>query len=206
MRIVAISIISVALLTACGSDKKEKEEKKADTVIKTEVKSTNVGDLTIAYYDVERMAEGFEYFKKTMAQLEKEGRELEKNVQYWQSQGQEAAMRMQQGTQNGTLTSADMDALDRKYKQAEKNIRSLESNYMEFQQKQAELSQVFENKLSKAAEDFSKANGIKLLLARAPGSGIVYIEEGFDVSDSFIQYLNARQEEFDQFTGSEDKK
>lgn len=206
MRIVAISIISVGLLTACGSDKAEKEEKKEDTVIKTEVKSTNAGDLTIAYYDVERMAEGFEYFKKTMAELEKEGRELEKNVQYWQSQGQEAAVKMQQGMQSGTLTAGEEKALDNKYKQAEKNIRSLESSYMAFQQKQAELSTVFENKLSKAAEDFSKANGIKLLLARAPGSGIVYIEEGFDVTDSFIQYLNARQDEFDQFTKTDDKK
>ena len=65
------------------------------------------------------------------------------------------------------------------------------------QQKQADLTRVLENKLLKYSEDFAKENGIKLLIAKGAGGGISYIDSAFDVTDAFIQYMNAKEKELD---------
>lgn len=197
MRIFTISILSIGLFTACAEG--ESKEKKGDdesTVIETKVTSANAGDLTIGYYESEKLATDFDFFRETNMELEKEGAAIQAEMESWQRKGENAARQLQQNY--GSLSMSQRDNYDKTIKQAEKMLISIQQNKMiPYQQKQAELTGILENKLLKYSEEFAKANQIKLLIAKGAGGGISYIDEAFDVSDQFIQYMNAKEKELD---------
>lgn len=197
MRIIAISIISASLLVSCGSDSSKDDKKDGEeTVIKTNVTSTDAGDLTIGYYDSEKLTTDFTFFKNTSVQLEKEGMAIQQELESWQRKYENAARQLQENY--SSLTVAQQNNFDRTIKQSEKMIVSIQQNKMApYQQKQADLTRVLENKLLKYSEDFANENGIKLLIAKGAGGGISYIDSAFDVTDAFIQYMNAKEKELD---------
>lgn len=199
MRIIALTLITASVLASCGNEpsKKDKDDKK-DTVIKTEVASTNAGDLTIAYYETEKLTTDFDFYKKTSSELEKEGGAIQKNLENWQRTYELNARKMTEGMQNGTLSTSQIEGYDKKVKDAEKNIVAIQQNQMmAFQTKQQKLTEVLDNKLKKYSEDFAKANGIKMLYSKGPGSPISYIDPAFDVTDAFVKYMNAKEKEID---------
>ncbi len=199
MKIVAITLIAASLLVSCGGkEKTSAKEDKKDSVIKTEVTSANAGDLTIGYYDVEKLATDFDFYRNMSAEIEKEGAQIQKELENWQRAYETAATQLQKGMSGGTLMSDKIDQLDKKVKQAENNIISIQQNQMAaFQRKQMEVNSVLEKKLFQYSEEYAKANGIKMLYAKGAGSGIAYIDSAFDVTTSFIQYINAREKEID---------
>lgn len=198
MRIVAISIISASLLLSCGNDQSKSDKKGGEeTVIKTNVTSANAGDLTIGYYDSEKLTTDFAFFKNTSTQLEKEGMAIQQELESWQRKYENAARQLQENY--SSLTLDQQNNFDRTIKQSEKMIVSIQQNKLApYQKKQADLTRVLENKLLKYSEDFAKENGIKLLIAKGAGGGISYIDSAFDVTDAFIQYMNAKEKELDE--------
>lgn len=198
MRIIAIALVSAGILTSCGGDKSNKKDgkKDGDTVIKTEVSSANVGDLTIAYYEMEKLTTGFDFYRTVSAEMEKEGLAIQQELEGWQRSYESAARKMTDGMQNGTLSTDQIEGLDRKVKQAEKSIMNIQQNKaVAYQQKQMEMNSVLEQKLVKYSEEYAKANGIKMLYAKGAGTGIAYIDSSFDVTEAFIQYINAKEKE-----------
>lgn len=197
MRIIALTLITASVLASCGNDKSKKDDKK-DTVIKTEVATTNAGDLTIGYYEMDKLTTDFEFYRKISTEMEKEGAAIQRELENWQRAYETAATALQKGMSGGTLMSDKIDQLDKKVKQAEKNIISIQQNQMAaYQRKQMEMNSVLEKKLIQYSEDYAKANGIKMLYAKGAGSGIAYIDSAFDVTASFIQYINAKEKEID---------
>lgn len=197
MRIITISILSLGLFTACGGENSDKEKNTdKSTEINTTVTSADAGDLTIGYYDSEKLATDFDFFRETNMELEKEGAAIQSELESWQRKYENAARQLQQNY--SALSMSQRDNYDKTIKQSEKMIMSIQQNKMiPYQQKQAELTGILESKLIKYSEEFSKANGIKLLIAKGAGGGISYIDGSFDVSDEFIQYMNAKEKELD---------
>lgn len=209
MKKLLLGFIAVGLLTACGDSKEDKKEdkEKKETVIKTEVTSANAGDLTIGYYELEKLTTDFNFMRETDEELNKEGQAIQDELVYWQKVLEKNYTELQDGINKGILTSTEQENLSKKIEQAQTNLANIQQNKAaKFQQKQAELTLALEAKVLNYSEEFAKANGLKLLFARGPGSGISYIDGAFDVTDAFIQFMNARQDELNsEDPGVQDK-
>jgi outer membrane protein len=190
--------IALTLLSACSSetDKSKEADSPKDTVIKTEVTSANAGDLTIGYYELERLATDFDFMRKADEQLTAEGQSIQDELIYWQRELETNYTKLNEGMNKGILTSTEQQALGKKVERAQQNLTNIQQNKaMKFQEKQADFNMKLEAKVLAYSEDFAKANGLKVLFARGPGSGISYIDGAFDMTDEFIEYMNARQKE-----------
>lgn len=198
MKLFAIVLIA-GTLVACGGKEDKKDKSK---VIKTEVTSANVGDLTIGYYDVEVMMKDFKLYAESQANLEKEGLAIQNEMESWQRRGMDAQTKMQEGYKNQTITTEQAQKLDKVLQEAERQIGNIQQMKMiPYQEKTAKLSQVIDNKVKGYSEEFAKANGLKLFLAKAPNGGIGYIDPAFDVSKEFIEFMNAKEDELNSVGG-----
>lgn len=205
MKYVAIAILATGVLTSCGGEDAKKGDKdKEGTVIETKVTSADAGDLTIGFYETEKLATDFDFMREANEELTSEGAAIEKELINWQRSLETNYTNLQTGMNDGTLTVAEQMALDKKVQQAQGMIQNIQQTKgMQFSEKQADLGMKLEKKLLKYSEEFAEANGIKLLFARGPGSGISYIDGAFDVTDDFIKYMNARQKELMGETASD---
>lgn len=186
----------LGLLTSCGGeDTEEKEGKKESKVIETKVTSANAGDLTIGYYDTEKLYTDFKFFSTKGAELEAKAQGLEAELLKWQQIGQSNLNKIQ----DPSLSVEQQMAADKKMQQAQAKIQQIQQgDAYNLQLEQAQFNATLEEKLLKYSEEYGKENGIKLIFARGAGSGISYIDEAFDITDSFIAYMNAKEEALNQ--------
>ncbi len=189
MKKLLLGVAVLGLLVSCGGEDKDGKEKDA-TVIETKVTSANAGDLTIGYYNAEKLVTDFDFMRETDVKLKKEGEAIQKKMINWQTVMQSSYQKLQ----DPSLSVDQQLAYDRKMQNAQKQIQQIEQTELyDLQERQAKLSMALEQKLLKYSEEFGKANGIKLIFARGAGSGISYIDEAFDITDEFIKYMNAKE-------------
>ncbi|GAB5419252.1 MAG: hypothetical protein Crog4KO_32960 [Crocinitomicaceae bacterium] len=189
MKKLLLGVAVFGLLVSCGEDDKEGKGEDS-TVIETKVTSANAGDLTIGYYDAEKLVTDFDFMRETDVKLKKEGEAIQKKMINWQTVMQSSYQKLQ----DPSLSVDQQLAYDRKMQNAQKQIQQIEQTELyDLQERQAKLSMALEQKLLKYSEEFGKANGIKLIFARGAGSGISYIDEAFDITDEFIKYMNAKE-------------
>ncbi|MDC3252914.1 OmpH family outer membrane protein [Crocinitomicaceae bacterium] len=191
MKYLAPSIVLIGVLVACNSNKDEKVEV-SQPMANIEVKS--VGELTIGYYDLEKIPTEFIFYKETQLSLESEGASLEKELMRWQEEGTRAQNQLQQGAQAQTLTDNQMITLQNKIRDCETKIMQIQRDKLEpFQQKSFELNQVLANKLDAYGREFSQNNGLKLFLSYQMGGGVTYIDSSFNMTDEFITFMNDKE-------------
>jgi Skp family chaperone for outer membrane proteins len=192
MKYLVSSIAMVTVLAACGS----KDEKKAESQPLTNIEVKSVGELTIGYYDLEKIPTEFVFYKETQMKLESEGAALEKELMRWQEEGTRAQNQLQQGAQAQTLTDNQMITLQNKIRNCETKIMQIQRDKLEpFQQKSYELNQVLANKIDAYGRVFSQENGLKLFLSYQIGGGVTFIDSMFNMTNQFIAFMNAREKE-----------
>ena len=192
MKKLFLGIAAVALLASCGGDKEG--EGKETTKIETSVASVDAGDLTIGYYNADVLVTDFDFMRETDATLKKEGEAIQTKMINLQNIVQSSYQKLQ----DPSLSVDQQLAFDRKMQNAQKQLVQIEQTELySLQERQAKLSMTLEQKLLKYSEEFAKANGIKLIFARGAGSGISYIDEAFDITDEFIEYMNAKEKEIE---------
>lgn len=193
MKNLFLGIAVLGLLASCGEDKEEKG--KESTVIETKVTSANAGDLTIGYYNAEKLVTDFDFMRETDKKLKSEGEAIQKKMINWQNVMQSSYQKLQ----DPSLSVDQQLAYDKKMQNAQKMIQQIEQTELyTLQERQAKLSMALEQKLLKYSEEFGKANGIKLIFARGAGSGISYIDEAFDITDEFIAFMNAKEKAIEE--------
>lgn len=75
----------------------------------------------------------------------------------------------------------------------QQNLEQMREGIMqELSKSEGIVDQELRSLLDKEFEIFSKARGYRLLLARQPGSGLLYGVSAVDVTDQLLAYLNAR--------------
>lgn len=186
------AFVGIWVLSSCGGDSK-KESNEEDAPQKLEV--TNVGELTIAYYDMEKISTDFDFYVKTQQDLEKKKKALDDKLLAQQKSYENAAVALQKGMNSNTLTPNQMQAYQDKMRRAEEatfNIQQSEGVALETESFQA--NEVLMNKIRDYAQQFSEKNGIKLFVSKGPGSSVTYIDPAFDKTDAFIQFMNKKEQ------------
>jgi len=187
-----LGLAVLGMLVSCGSDDSDEKGGKNDSkVIETKVTSANAGDLTIGYYDIEKLYSEFTFFTTKGAELEKKAKDIEDKLVRWQQIGQSNLNKLQ----DPSLSMDQQIAADKKMQQAQSMIQQIkQGEAYNLQMEQAKFNTALEQKLLKYSESYGKENGIKLIFARGAGSGISYIDSAFDITDSFIEYMNAKED------------
>lgn len=181
MNKIILSLAVIGILVSCGGEnKKETKDSKEGTSEKGSV---------IAYYDLEKMYTDLEFSKNANASIQAEGLAVQEKYQKLQQEYQ-SSMRII----NSTTASVDQQiAADRRMQNAQKKMAELEKGELyEFQMKQAQLENELAGYLIKYSEEYAKEHKIDVILVKAPGGNISYINKSFDISDEFVKYVNSK--------------
>ncbi len=182
--------ISIAILAACGNDKKN--EDKPDT--KSKVESRNAEGLTIAYYDQDSVAKYFDYFKEQDSIISKKQLGFQQAVNVKQKAIEDYIRIQEDNMKRGLLSQNDINSV-------QQNIQSRQEQLYQFQESEGarienermQMMEALSNKMKLFSSDFCDENKIDILLIYAPGGQINFITPEMDVTKEFTAYLNQRQ-------------
>lgn len=182
--------ISIAILSACGNDKKN--EDKQDT--KSKVESRNAEGLTIAYYDQDSVAKYFDYFKEQDSIISKKQLGFQQAVNVKQKAIEDYIRIQEDNMKRGLLSQNDINSV-------QQNIQSRQEQLYKFQESEGarienermQMMEALSNKMKLFSSDFCNENKIDILLIYAPGGQINFITPEMDVTKEFTAYLNQRQ-------------
>lgn len=194
-------ILSLGLavsMVACKSESKgEKQEPKPVKVEKREA-----GKLKIAYYDQDTLKVRFEFFKEQEKSIERRQKAFEAEIDKMSKEYQDFIRRNDEKARQGLLSQIQIQGIQEQAAMKERKI-------MEFQQQRgasiekdaiAKLEEIGQ-KIDNYSKMFSEENGIDILLIKAKGGQLSYINADMDVTDSFIDFLNSKEEEIKKDMG-----
>lgn len=186
-----------ATLISCG-DGANKETKESIDDKPVNVATTSMGDLTIAYYEMDSIASSFTFYVNTKKDIDTKRSNLESKIQVQQVNYQKAGEALQKGVQNQTLSQNQIEGYQRKMQSAEQEIYRLQQT--EGMQIEAESMQATENltkKIDSYAATFSKKHGLKIFFSKAIGGQLTYVDPSFDMTTEFIEYINKKEQEIE---------
>ena len=164
-------LLAVTAFSSCGDSKKETESTDEKESPKVEVKS--VGDLTIGYYDMAKIATDFDFYVNTQKSLEKKKMSFDSKLSVQQKAYENAAVALQKGMNNNTLSPNQIAGYQDKMRKAEEEtFRLQQSEGMALENESMKANEVLINKIEAYAKDFAEQNGIKLFLSKAVGGQV----------------------------------
>jgi outer membrane protein len=188
-------IIGFAALAIIGCGEKSSKEEKEDP--KVEIKS--VGDLTIAYYEMDKIATDFEFYVDTQKDLEKKKKAMDDKLIVQQKAYESAAIALQNGMNSNTLSPNQAEAYQIKMRKAEEEtFRIQQGEGLSLEKESMNANEVLMNKIEKYAKEFAEKNKIKLFLSKAVGGQVAYVDSTFNMTDPFIKYMNDQEDEINK--------
>lgn len=192
-------LLAVTTFSSCGDSKKETESTDEKESPKVEVKS--VGDLTIGYYDMAKIATDFDFYVNTQKSLEKKKMSFDSKLSVQQKAYENAAVALQKGMNNNTLSPNQIAGYQDKMRKAEEEtFRLQQSEGMALENESMKANEVLINKIEAYAKDFAEQNGIKLFLSKAVGGQVTYVDSTFNMTDSFIDFMNKKEKKIEEET------
>lgn len=192
-----IGLFTAMTLSACGDSKKETESTDEQESPKVEVKS--VGELTIGYYDMAKIATDFDFYVSTQKSLEKKKASFDSKLSVQQKAYESAGMALQKGMNNNTLSPNQIAGYQDKMRKAEEEtFRLQQQEGMALEQESMKANEVLIGKIESYAKDFAEKNGIKLFLSKAVGGQVTYVDSTFNMTDSFIDFMNKKEKKIEE--------
>jgi Skp family chaperone for outer membrane proteins len=183
-----------AVLSACGGDDKETTTKTDDTPVNVEVKS--VGELTMAYYEMDSISTGFTFYVETMKVLETKKKNLETKLAGQQSSYESTARAYQTGLQANTLSANQAAGYEEKLRGIQQKIMEIEQTEgIQLEQEMMSANNDLMNKIDSYGKTYCEKHGIKMLLSKGKGGQVVYMDPTFDKTSEFINYMNTKESE-----------
>lgn len=191
-----IAFMSAALVS-CGGNKKKTEEPKAP-----EVAAVNPGSLKIAFYYSDSVAKHYTYLREQDSLMRIKQTKFEGEMMRRQKQLESLAQRMEEKRKAMTATGAELQ-------QMENNLVRLQQDGQMYQQTEGtklqkeadEIQTVLQKKMEAASSEYCKKYGVDILLVHGAGGQIAYIQAKMDVTKSFTDFLNAKQDEMNKDMG-----
>lgn len=191
--------VAVLSISACSDSKKETESTDENENPKVEVKS--VGELTIGYYDMAKIATDFDFYVNTQKSLEKKKMSFDSKLSVQQKAYENAAVALQKGMNSNTLSPNQIAGYQDKMRKAEEEtFRLQQSEGMALENESMKANEVLINKIEAYAKDFAEQNGLKLFLSKAVGGQITYVDSTFNMTDSFIDFMNKKEKKIEEET------
>lgn len=199
MKLIYIAILGLSLgtaLVACSGDKKAKETKAPD------VPTVDPQGLKIAFYNSDSLNEGFTYLKEQDSVLKKKQEKFQKEYQSRENNLRALYTKMVEGEQKMLYSAQDLKSMGEQYKRQEQSLMNFQQTEGgKLQEEAAEMQTVLNNRIQEFAKKYCEKYKLDMLIIHAPGGQFTYYNPKMDVTDSFIEFVNAQQAEMDKDLG-----
>ena len=161
----------------------------ADTAEQTEVSSVAPTDLSIAYVNSDSLLKNYSFFQELEKQLIDKRDKL--NVEY-----QNRAEGLQKEISNFQATAGNMTISQARA--VEEDLRKKQQNLMMYQeqlgqqlmQEESKMNAELYDKVSKYLHEYGMTKDLQIVLTYTKGSGVLYANEGLDITDQVLEGLN----------------
>jgi outer membrane protein len=162
-----------------------------------EIKASEPGDenaeafqnVAIAYINSDSLLSNYDFMKKIEEQLSEKQLKFEKEYQNRAQGLQQEISDFQRTAAN--LTRAQGQALEESLMQKQQNLaRYQESLTQQLRQEEAKLNEELYENVSAFLKDYGQKYNLQLVLTYSRGSGVLYANEGLDISNEVIKGLN----------------
>lgn len=195
-KLLFVGAVAALSLVACKSGKKKDKNNQSD--IKTEASSIENG-VKIAYYVLDSVAETFEIYKKELEIFEREGGQLQGQLESIQKEYERVYVEYENGVRKQILTPNQIANYEQRLGGLQQKMAEFQNSKMvAFQQKQVEATTAIQNKITKYSEEFSKANDIDLFFVSGTGGQIAYGNPSMDMTVKFVAYMNEQEKSVGQ--------
>ncbi|WP_165779254.1 OmpH family outer membrane protein [Brumimicrobium salinarum] len=196
---------SVAFFTSCNNSNNEnvKNETPVKVVEKKQMGEGETG-IAMAYYHQDSIATQFGFYREIDSVLKSKElnfqKELERKYRAYQAYEADVQKRMEANE----ITGYQIEDIQRTAMEKQQAIQQFEQQRGAALQKESmEYQTALMNKIAEAGKEFSNKKDIDLLFFYQKGGQITFINNAYDVTDEFINFLNDREEEL--MSGFEDE-
>ena len=181
LNVILLLAVIVLYVLHFNGEKSSEEQK--------EVKNTEPVDLSIAYVNSDSLLKNYDFFKELEKKLIDRRDKL--NAEY-----KNRAEGLQQEFQNFQATAPNMTIAQGRA--VEEDLRKKQQNLMMYQeqlgqqlmQEEATMNAELYDKVSEYLRDFGQNKDLQIVLTYTKGSGVLYANEGLDITDQVIVGLN----------------
>ena len=184
------TVLLVVLIVAVGglyyiqfagsSDESDSEQ--------TEIVST-FDDIAIAYVNSDTLLNNYHFFEELSAQLDAKRESLEKELANRASGLQKQFEDYQRTGQN--LTIAQARAVEEDLTQKQQNLQQYQQSLsQEMMREEARITKELYEKVAAYLKVYSEQSDIQLVLTYTRGSGVLFANEGLDITEAVIKGLN----------------
>ena len=197
-----IGLSTLFFTTACKTetdkaektDKKETKDKQQDA--KMSSRPINQSGIQMAYYVQDSVAKNFNSFREIDSTLQEKQRNYQKELEskYRAYKNYEAGI--QKRMDNGEITGYQLDEIKQTAARKQQSIQQFEQQRgAALQNESMRYQNVLMNKVAEAGKEFSNEKGIDLLFFYQKGGQITYMNNAYDMTEEFVDFLNQREEE-----------
>ena len=147
-------------------------------------------DVSIAYVNSDSLLANYKLTEEINQKLEEKQKKFEKEYQS-RAEGLQSEINDFQRTA-ANLTMAQGKALEESLMKKQQNLmRYQESLGLQLRQEEAKLNEDLYKRVSEFLKGYGKKNDLQLVLTYSRNSGVLYANEGLDISAEVIEGLNA---------------
>ena len=192
-----ILIYFTFILLSIVSCKSEEKEVKKSTTPNVPVK--NPEGLKIAFYNSDSLKSKFTYVANQLNIITQKQNDFESEVKKKESNFKNFISRNEKRAQNGELSQNEIGSLQQKAQEMQQNILTFQQKKAaQIEQETIEIMGAISKKIENYASEFCKKNKIDILLIHGQGGQFGYIDDSMEVTNEFINFLNAKQKDIDK--------
>lgn len=195
---ITLAALTIVAIASCGGNDKKTAE---PTPAKVEQKA--LGTLKIGYYDQDSLSAQFKFFKEQQTMLEKKQKAFQGKVDQMTREYQDFLKRNDERNRQGLLSQMQLQKIQEEAMMKEQAIVQYQQQNGGALEKEAfDKMEDINKKVETYSKLFCQENGLDILLIKAKGGQLAYINSSMDVTKSFIEYLNSKEEEIKKDMGS----
>src|SRR5690554_6014915 len=194
--IAILGLSSTLFIASCNnSNNAASEEEVVKTVDKKQMGDGATG-IAMAFYYQDSIATQFRFYREVDSMLKAKEldfqKELERRIRAYQAYEADIQKRMERNE----ITGYQIEEIQQTALQKQQAIQSFEQQRGgEIQREIMQYQMALMNKISEAGKEFSNNKNIDLLFFYQKGGQITFINNAYDVTADFIDYLNKREDE-----------
>ncbi len=155
----------------------------------TERGETTHTELDVAYVNSDSLLNNYEFVKELSGKLESTRSKLEKEYEN-RARGLQSEIQSFQASVNN-MTIGQARAVEEDLVKKEQNLRQYQERLnMQFMQEESKVQEEIYNKVSDYLKDYAKNNNLQLVLTYQKGSGVLFANEGLNITDAVVKGLN----------------
>ncbi|MDG1346731.1 MAG: OmpH family outer membrane protein [Crocinitomicaceae bacterium] len=188
-----LTLAAIALITLASCGDKKKEAKETTTAKVQEVKA---GNLKMAFYYQDSLNANFTFLKEERTKLEAKQKSFQNEVDRLTREYQSYVERNSKKADRGEFAQVELQSIQQKAMSMQQKIGDYQQNKGGALEKEAfDKMEEISKKVEVYSQEFCEKNKISILMLHAKGGQFGYIKPDMDVTNDFIEFLNAKQDE-----------